>query len=495
MLLGEWPVRDFVDPGMPLTYVTSAAARSAFGPALGTELAVVIAGFAMGAGCTALAAARLSGSALVAAALAVLGAMLNPRAFSYPKHMLFAAAALMMLSAARGPSRASVAGLAAITAVAFLFRHDHGVFIGLGAAVTVVLASSDEGARAAARRAGALVGWVAVFLAPWLLVVAWNGGVADYLGSAIAFSRAEAAHTISPGLPAFDWSALDTPANAWSWLFYLFQALPVAALVVVARRRRVTGGWRGDTAAVAAIAVMAIPANLVFMRDSLAGRVPDAFVPAALLGAFLLGPVVRGGWRPLRIAAAAMVLLVTATAVVRGADVREQLARSGVLSGPAAVRSRAADLASRLQKQLPEGDHVPSRYSRAMQPFLEYLGRCTSPGDRIMMTGLFPEVYVLAGRGFAGGHVAFLPGYYTSASDQARTVARLERQSVPFVASVKHLEPDLRADLPLVMAHVDARYHPLADIAVPETQGVRVYVESGRTATGTDAATGWPCFQ
>ena len=38
MLLGEWPVRDFVDPGAPLQYVISAASRWLFGDVAGPEL-------------------------------------------------------------------------------------------------------------------------------------------------------------------------------------------------------------------------------------------------------------------------------------------------------------------------------------------------------------------------------------------------------------------------------------------------------------------------
>jgi len=49
MLLGEWPIRDFVDAGLPLMYAVHAAAQAVFGPALGVEWAVVAAGFGIGA--------------------------------------------------------------------------------------------------------------------------------------------------------------------------------------------------------------------------------------------------------------------------------------------------------------------------------------------------------------------------------------------------------------------------------------------------------------
>ncbi|HKH72572.1 MAG TPA: hypothetical protein VKA59_14535, partial [Vicinamibacterales bacterium] len=37
MLLGEWPTRDFADPGMPLMYAASAAAQVVFGRSLFAE--------------------------------------------------------------------------------------------------------------------------------------------------------------------------------------------------------------------------------------------------------------------------------------------------------------------------------------------------------------------------------------------------------------------------------------------------------------------------
>jgi hypothetical protein len=186
--------------------------------------------------------------------------------------------------------------------------------------------------------------------------------------------------------------------------------------------------------------------------------------------------------------------MATCWAVFQAADVRGQLSRAGVLAGPRAVRVRAADLWDRLGKRLPDRDLVPSRYSRAMLPFLEYVHRCTSPEDRLMMTGLFPEVYVLAERGFAGGQVGFSPGIYTSEADQARTIERLGRQSVPFVMVVSQYEKDLRADMPALLGYIDRRYVPMTHIPVPETAGVDVYVERQRQSHVIDPLTAWPCF-
>jgi MFS family permease len=498
MLLGEWPVRDFEDPGMPLMYAASALAGAMFGPALGTEWALVACAFALGAACSVLACSRLSASVGIALLVATLQLVMNPRSFSYPKVVLYAVAALAILVAAPRPTGRRLVALALTTAVAFLFRHDHGLFIGFGGLATIVMASYAEGWRMATRRALVFVAWLAAFLAPWAIFVSSSQGLVEYFASAVAFSRSEAAYTGLRAAPRFDWSGLDTSANALSWLYYLFHALPLACLVqvMVRRRRRLPERWLGEYAAVSALALMAIPVNLVFLRGSLDSRLPDAVIPAGLLGSWLLG-LVGTGWRGLPLAKAAgvvVVVLATAWAVVVAADVREQIRRTNILTGSSAGWQRAADLWDRLGRRLPERDHVPSRYSRALMPFLEYVGRCTSPGDRLMTTGLH-EVYVLTQRGFAGGRSQIISYVHSRDADEERAMARLERQSVPFVLLVTQMEPEFRRRVPRIAAYMDARYRPMARIEVPETEGVDAWVERRRRSTGVDASTGWPCFR
>jgi len=111
-----------------------------------------------------------------------------------------------------------------------------------------------------------------------------------------------------------------------------------------------------------------------------------------------------------------------------------------------------------------------------------------------LMTALFPEIYVMADRGFAGGHQAFMKGFYISQTDQDQMMARLERQSVPFVIMVDEWAAVLRADMPRLATFIDTRYRSLAVIEVPETPGVEVFVDKARPSVRVDPETGWPCF-
>ncbi|MBA3271058.1 MAG: hypothetical protein H0T71_11145, partial [Acidobacteria bacterium] len=48
-LLGDWPLRDFADPGMPLMYAASAGAQWLGGPTLLSEAVLVAAAFGVSA--------------------------------------------------------------------------------------------------------------------------------------------------------------------------------------------------------------------------------------------------------------------------------------------------------------------------------------------------------------------------------------------------------------------------------------------------------------
>ena len=597
--LGDLPVRDFVDPGLPLMYVVSLAAEAIGGRAIATELAVVVIAFAVGAALTLLAASRLAGAVSIAASVTLAEILIAPRTYSYPKVLLYAAAGCVILGLAEAPTRRRLAGAALLIASAFLFRHDHGLYIGVASAAAVALAMRSAAPVLVLRRVAALTAIVAALLLPWALFVQFNGGLAAYFRSGIEFSRAEAVRTRLVSAPRFrvspdgglvrlrpverrlarvQWNAdvtdaerraleqrhgleaafkredtwhylvvdptpeglralADDPrvtdttglgriirprweelaerlsparieltpgheaANAEAWLVYLFRALPVlCALAAFRRLRSRRERWAGESAAVIAISLLAVLVNAGFIRDALKVRLPDAIVPAALLGAWLLGIAFsRFSPRPfaratVRVFALAIVAL-TAAAIAQVADVREQFGRTGVTDGVDAVIHRARDVARRVSRVIPEGNMLPSRYAGALIDFVGYLQRCTSENDRIFVDEMLPEIFVMSGRGFAGGHVAMIAGYYTSPGEQKKTLERLRRESVPVVLFVLDEHDNLRAAFPRVYEYLESRYRPQTDIAVQDTAGIRMLVDSGREPRGTDAITGWPCFR
>jgi hypothetical protein len=590
VLLGDLPVRDFVDPGMPLMYLASAAVWRIWGGVPGTELMLVACAFAAGAACTVVVVHRLTGSIPLAVAAAVLEVLIAPRTYSYPKVLLYAAAACAIVALVESPSRRRIVIAAAIAAIAFLFRHDHGVYIGIAALAAVLLASRGGGSRALISRALLFAAASTLFVLPWLGFVEHHQGLGDYVASGLAFSRAESARNRGPlTLPGFtltpsallalepaerptarirwvegtaddarlrlevqyglrpvgarthpaqdyhgrylspddvralagdphvedaqgldrftEWSWRDTllarlspsrlrvgtgwhpTENAYVWLLYVFHLLPFACAAVAWRRAR-AGAERfpHESAAIGALAVLALLVNAGLLRGNLAVWLPDGVVPAAVLGAWLASAAWRGKMRVL----VAVVAALTAAAVVRAGDLDAQLDRADLRSG---VMTRAARLNARLWLPHRDAGNTPSGVSDALAPFFEYVGRCTTTDDRLLMTQLYPDVFVLAERGFAGGHVAFLEGFYTSPADQQRTLARLRGEPVPFILFIRSREDLFRDNFDLLRPYVDDHYRLMTELPLEETDAVRVFVDARRAVRRTDAATGWPCFR
>lgn len=490
MLLGDRPIRDFADPGWPLTYLISAAAWRVAGSAMWVEWAVTATAFAAGAALTVLAAERLSGSVALAVLVAAFEVLIAPRTYAYPKILPYAAFAVLIV--ARGtPSTRRLVWIGLVVAAAFLLRHDHGLWIGLAALAYTALASLSDGMRPTLRRSALVIGTAAAALLPWTAFVAMHGGVLPYFQTALEFSRAEANASMLRELPWFG-----RGASADAWLFSLFWALPAAAAALVADSwRRGQERWPGERAAVAALVVLAVCVNVGFLRDVLRTRLADAVVPAALLGAWLLGIVLREGWAhgPVRrLVQAASVALVGTSMVSMSivAELGEQVERTNVRAGISGLSDRYRRVRQVLGQPHRQKETMPSRVAAVLMPFFAYLDRCTLPTERLIVAGEFPDVVVLAGRRFASDGVVF-GGGYSSVAFQHRTLDRLRAHPALFAILVS--EADFRRRFPLVAGYVDQAYAPFTGLA---EQGLHVSILAlgERVPTGTDADTGWPCF-
>src|SRR5688572_20628302 len=90
MSYGEWPTRDFVDPGQPLMIVYSAIAQAMLGRTLFAEAVFVSAAFAAAAALTFAAVRRMTASTWLALLAAVLEVAVFPRTYGYPKMLVYA---------------------------------------------------------------------------------------------------------------------------------------------------------------------------------------------------------------------------------------------------------------------------------------------------------------------------------------------------------------------------------------------------------------------
>jgi hypothetical protein len=606
-LLGDRPIRDFTDPGWPLTYLLSAAAWRLGGDAMWVEWALTATALGIAASCTLIAAHRLSGSLTIAASVTVLEILIFPRTYSYPKLVAYAAAACVLTAVAARASWARIFAAAAITAAAFLLRHDHGLYIGIASAACVALARLRQGSgeagwrptmsnvATAARGVAGLTAATAAFLLPWIVFVTLNGGLGAYFDTALEFARGEANAsnlrswpriTLIPGEPLaglarparplgqVTWTpetdattrralearfglepvrasddgyfyyvhdttpanlealgddphvagtsglgrvarpawrewlarlsplriapALHSAANADAWLFWLFWMLPVLSAAVLGwRALKRPERWPGEFALVAALIVLGLFVDAGFLRDILRTRFSDAIVPPALLGAWLLGlcwltPPAHLVWRGALQAISLAAVVITVAAITTVAGTEERLSLTGMDDGVRGIEARAAAVTQLLASGHRQTLAPPSRQAAALMPFFSYLDRCSSPADRIIVTGESPDLVVLSRRRFASDGAVF-GAWYSSAVHQDRTLNQLKARPALFVLLMDAAA--FRTRFPLIDPYVHEAYELMATVPVEGAEPIPILVHRDRMAVETDAMTGWPCFE
>lgn len=486
MLFGEWPTRDFLDPGLPMMYAVSAGAQLLFGRNLFAEAVLVSAAFGLAAACTAAAVRQLTGSLAAGVIAALFEVAAFPLSYSYPKLLLYAAAPLLMWWYVRQPTFPRLIALALLVAVAFLFRHDHGVYIGCGAAIAVALASGDGMHRHVASRVALLCGLVAVALLPYLIFVAAHGGLFAYFERGLDFTAAESERTTLM-TPAFGTTAgLDR--NSVAFLYYLFRALPIGAAAVLATLRGEQ--LRRASASVAPLIVIALLANHGFLRETLANRLADAIVPAVLLASWLAARAASPALLRTAGVAAAIVIVTSAVAVAQVGRTAEQLNRASLFGGlrrlPERFRDRSAELHERFAPR-----QIPAGPVRVLMPMFEYVDRCTTAEHRLLLSGFIPEVGVYARRMFAGGRTSFFPGAYRTPSDEAFMKERLEHETIAVAVVPSAYATSMS---PYLKGFIGARFESVASYPFRD-DGVEVLINRELKAAGHDRVTGWSCFR
>jgi hypothetical protein len=499
-LLGDRPVRDFGDSGWPLMYLLSAALWRFAGDTLAVEWGIAAAGFALGAACTVVVGYRLSKSVVIAVLVAILEVLIYPRTYSYPKVLIYAVASAAIVALAVQPSRRRIAVMAAVIAVAFLFRHDHGLFVGVASVACLAMLSGAKDWWTFVKRTVGLTAATGALLLPWVAFIALNGGIIEYFEGGLEYARAEADATALAAFPTLRLgSPLSTVANAEAWLFYLFWSVTVLCGVVLcvrvaSRRER----WPGEAAALAGLVTLAALVNASFLRQSLQVRLPDAVVPVALLGAWALGLCWSSRWnfRALQRVfqlATVIVLTISMAAISRITDLPGLFDETDIGRGLARAVEHAREVSGLLRSRHRDNLSPPSRVSRALMPFMSYLDRCTLPSERLIVTGEFPEVLVIAGRRFAGDGMVF-GSWYASVAHQDRTVKRLEASPPLFVIHAGDYE-GFRGRFGQVDAFVSAAYQEVAEVPVEGTSSIRILADRNRISNRTDPETHLGCYR
>jgi hypothetical protein len=210
---GELPFRDFNDPGWILTDTLSGLAQWAGGYNLRSEALLTVGMLSLGAAITFVLARRASGSTAAALLAIAIHIALDARHYNYPKILLYAAGVALAWAYADNPGRGRLAALGGLVGIAFLFRHDNIVYLGAFVLVTLALVhrrSTGEAFRAIAGAGTAC----AVFVVPFLLFLALNGGIGEYFRAALVYVVRDAERT-SFAFPRLTLD-LSKPLIAWS---------------------------------------------------------------------------------------------------------------------------------------------------------------------------------------------------------------------------------------------------------------------------------------
>jgi hypothetical protein len=597
---GSLPVRDFVERGLPLMSFVSAFGQMALGEGLKAELEIVSAAYALTAALTLFVAARLSGSLAAGLAMAMVIVLSHPVSYSYPKLLPYAVALAAAWVYGVKPSLPRLAVLAAAVVCAFLFRHDHGVILGAGAAAGVA-ASVDANAAARhglSRRSltevARFAGIALLLVAPYLLWVQIYEGLATYVSDGIAFSQREAekatwgrppAFGVEPGQPLVEklghgpivnvrWSAgldeasvrqgeadhglirldpagpstwqyelrdwsksalerlvrdprvgdthhidrstfqlqevtgpeglgwlatrlygpgrgMRVQANAIAGFYYLVWVLPVAAAVALAV------GWRSVSAPVRVVVVMAVLVQLAMdmtmLRDPLGNRIREVLVPMAALAAFLVALLWRTpGHRVVRVAGRLLAVAAVVSLVAGAASIGEAGRVDGfqLSTGADGLSRRSRSVRYRLS---PPQHRTGDRLTPAYAQLISYIRTCTPPRSRLFVMTFAPEIFIYAGREFAGGQVAMTPGYFVTDRHAALMVERLSREDVPLVILDSQTRQEMAAQYPRVMEYVFARYHDVGRFPMGSDKHLEVLAEK-RRAVRRNIGDGLPCF-
>jgi hypothetical protein len=502
LLRGEQPLRDFSDAELrgawpSLSYAVPFWAQQVAGRTLLTEAYLTVGLIAVGHALVFLLAVELSKRWSVALLAALVAIAMEPRLYSYQKVLMLAAGAIAIRLATLHPSVARLGVAAATTAVATLFRHDGGVYVGAG--VIAGLVARDAGAWAlVARRVGSYVGMTALCLLPSAIWVQAYEGIPSYVRDNLDTIRQEASRTQLAVAPL--WSAIGslTAENLVLVTYYAFWAVIAIGAGVLAWRTfgepasRLTPAERGSAVGLLAVALLG---NQFLLRDSLLARFGDAVIPIAVLAAWTVGAgqvVGRPALRAVAMVTPVTLLLIMLSATWVFADVRDALDDTGLSRSWSDVTDQFESVRDNLRRQPPADWSTFT--ARGTLIAARYLAQCTSPDDYVLVAAEAPEIPVYARRRFAAGQGTVALSLYTSEANQRRAVARLMSQSVPIIlVNANRMDLDFVEAYPLIARYVADHYRQAGTIDA----GMQfvVYVRADRQPRRVDPHLGLPCFQ
>jgi len=465
-----------------------------------SEVLLDIVFLALGHGLVFVLAWRASGSRILALLVTVLSAVTVTRLYSYPKIFLYALALLTIWKYADDRRTRMTLWAAVFTAVAFLFRHDHGARVGIAMVAMLVMTHWADGWPVIARKTLIYGGATALLLLPFLLFVQLHSTGVGYWRNMLESGRTEYERTVGP-VPSFHidpGGMLLDEQNALAWLYYLTILLPWLTLIILARHafRQRSGApataaspMRHEAQKMAAAAVLAVAMHLYLLRAASESAIADVSTTTAVLGAWLLarglGPALRrqvGLTRTVGPAAVSLAVIAATFAFIPPTE------------GGAAVRTLVADMRGDERGVFRRIDE----FARMAAPYEDegarYVFACTAETDRLLVASSYaPHAYYAAGRGFAAGRHYFLVSLGPSPALHAFSAQRLREQRVPIVL-VNPPDYDAFAQgYESIHQYLVEHYREAGTTEFDESE-MRVLVDTRIAPTGMWGPQALPCF-
>jgi hypothetical protein len=167
MLAGDLPLRDFWDISTTLQETVSAVAQVVFGYRLLSEAIVVGIAIAVAVFLVFRVVRTLTGSTWISILCASLFIVAIPRTYAYPKWLVYAMAASLWWSYVWWPSARKAVMAGASVAAAFYWRHDHGLLVAIGVALS--MAAAHGWTRDAVRRTAIAASVALLAVLPYLI--------------------------------------------------------------------------------------------------------------------------------------------------------------------------------------------------------------------------------------------------------------------------------------------------------------------------------------
>ena len=555
LLSGDRIYRDFFEPGVPLAAYTAAAAQVMSGYRLVGEFIrqwlFILAGFAI---CThlGLRISRSAAATLLMMCTALLILTVTP-IYHHDKLFFFPLIVWLGWRYIDQPTAGRAAACGCATAIAFLFRHDYGIYLGAASIAAFFLGRATLAPRfprALWREIMAYAIALTIVLAPWMAAVQTFEGLVPYVRSRAQLFQGQPASSyaslrhLNP-IRAFAPPRLPPPQSAAvvvSWDDTVDDARRQQldreyGLRFEARDGRERWHYRiGNVFDLRLLALepyvndteglpwdllrdvqrrLPIRENVVAWVQQMALLVPIALLLCGAIRLWRHGPDSSDA-RHLLLAGGLLfvvdvALLRQPSYVVIVAPLTAALSSRFLVGRAAATRGAVAIL---LMLTIVatlfwmRGGPLYQRPSSLVQTvrgtFMQlvasppdngntsfrYLRECTAADDHVLVAGGTPlDVSYYAHRPIAGGHINWHSGWRSDAEHETQSLELLQRQSVPIAFSTEDPVLDNFKRYPRIRAYVEQYY-----VAVRGTDGY-ILVDSRRRPIRSFGPQGFPCFQ